>query len=334
MLSENGVFFVGEKKEVVSKKLPVFYNPVMKDNRDLSIKIINTLRKDLRIGLPLAGSGIRGLRIYKECSNVKEIALNDVRKDFKEDLIKSIEYNNFKKTFFEIHNTEANIFLHREKYFDYVDVDPFGSPNKFLDSSIQCLKNNGVLAVTATDTGALAGSFPKACMRKYWSKPLKNEFMHEFGLRILISKIQLVGAQHEKYLKPLVGYFKNHYYRVFFKLYSNRNKSEKVFEERAYYEEHGPIYTGKLGDIDFLKKIEKDEFVDLLKEEYSINTIGFCDLHKRAEKLKLKKLPKTSTLIEEIRNKGYEACRTHFNPHGIKTNMKEKDLNKLIQQLS
>ena len=56
-----------DKGKDVSKKLPVFYNPVMKFNRDVSIFLLNAIdRKDIQIALPLAGTGVRGIRLMKE----------------------------------------------------------------------------------------------------------------------------------------------------------------------------------------------------------------------------------------------------------------------------
>lgn len=67
-------------KKDLHKKLPVFYNPVMKFNRDISIIILNSLpNKNMNIALPLAGSGIRGLRFLKELkkSKIKQIYFNE-----------------------------------------------------------------------------------------------------------------------------------------------------------------------------------------------------------------------------------------------------------------
>lgn len=42
------------KQKKISRKLPVFYNPVMKLNRDISILLLNSLPdKKLQIALPL-----------------------------------------------------------------------------------------------------------------------------------------------------------------------------------------------------------------------------------------------------------------------------------------
>ena len=59
------VFVPKEKK--VSKKLPVFYNPAMKLNRDISVLLLNSLdKKNMQIALPMAGTGIRGARFLLE----------------------------------------------------------------------------------------------------------------------------------------------------------------------------------------------------------------------------------------------------------------------------
>ena len=52
--------------KTVSKEMDVFYNPVMKFNRDISILLLNSIDKDgLNIADPLAGSGVRSVRFLK-----------------------------------------------------------------------------------------------------------------------------------------------------------------------------------------------------------------------------------------------------------------------------
>src|SRR4030043_639061 len=71
------------------------------------------------------------------------------------------------------------------KRFDVVDVDPFGSPVPYLDSAIRALRNNSLLAVTATDMAPLCGVHTKACLRKYGGKPLRTENCQEQAGRFL-----------------------------------------------------------------------------------------------------------------------------------------------------
>ena len=53
--------------KTVSKEMDVFYNPVMKFNRDISVLLLNSIDKSkLGIADPLAGSGIRSIRFLLE----------------------------------------------------------------------------------------------------------------------------------------------------------------------------------------------------------------------------------------------------------------------------
>ena len=60
------------EKSKISKELEVFYNPIMKLNRDTSILLLNLIKdKEMQLALPLAGSGIRGIRFLKELKKNK-----------------------------------------------------------------------------------------------------------------------------------------------------------------------------------------------------------------------------------------------------------------------
>lgn len=197
------------KEEKISKELPVFYNPVMKLNRDISVLILqNVVNKKMQIGLPLSGTGVRGVRLLKELnkSKIKEVCFNDVNPKAVKIIKQNLKLNKVRGKVF---SKDANLFLLESHGFDYIDIDPFGSPNFLLDSAVKRLSRGGILAVTATDAGGLAGSFPKACLRKYWAKSVRNSTMHENGLRILIRKVQLIGAEHDKALIPIFSYFKD-----------------------------------------------------------------------------------------------------------------------------
>ena len=46
--------------------------------------------------------------------------------------------------------------------FDVIDLDPYGTAAPFLDSAVQAVKDGGLLCVTCTDMGVLAGgSYPE-----------------------------------------------------------------------------------------------------------------------------------------------------------------------------
>jgi len=311
----------------ISKELEVFYNPVMEYNRTCSVNLLNCLnRKNMDIALPLAASGIRGIRFFKELNKgiIKNIYFNDISKKSAESIKYNLKLNNIKSKH-EVRNEDASLFLLKSKGFDYIDIDPFGTPNPFLDSSIKKIRRQGILAVTATDTAALA-SVTGACKRKYWAIPLRNELKHEIGLRILIRKIQLIAEQYDKALLPVFSYFKDHYYRIF--LINNKGKKEvnKLIEQHGIFQNSGPMWLGNLWDKELVDKMYSnmpDKFLKTIKEESKIETIGFYDMHELCRKHKLK-IPKLDKLLKY-------GSRTIFNEYGLKTNLKEEELVKIIK---
>ncbi len=345
-------------KGKLSKQLPVFYNPVMKFNRDISIILLNALkRKNMHIADPLAGSGIRSIRFLKELNKgiIHSIDINDHSKESVNAIKKNIKLNKIKQKI-KVTNKDATQFLLESNGFDYIDVDPFGTPNPFLDASIKRIARNGILAVTATDTAPLCGTYVNACKRKYWAVPLRNELMHEVGIRILIRKVQLIGVQYDKALTPLFSYAKDHYSRIFFQSEKGKTECDAIIRqhhELAYCPtctHHeikrfnictlckgkiitaGPLWTGQLADKNILKKMsgidhETTQFLNILKQE--LQTLGFHDLHKLARITK-KLLPKTETVLKQLKKKGYTATQTHFSPYGIKTNAPVKEIIRLF----
>ncbi|MDP7180091.1 MAG: tRNA (guanine(26)-N(2))-dimethyltransferase [Candidatus Woesearchaeota archaeon] len=334
-------------EKVVSKQMEVFYNPVMKLNRDTSIILLNALnKKDLRLALPLAGSGIRAIRFLKELNKgiINELYINDLS----EKSIKLIKNNlklnkiktNDKKTI--ISNNDANLFLLNSKGFDYIDIDPFGTPNPFLDSAIRRISRTGILAVTATDTSCLCGTFPKAGLRKYWATTKKSPIMHETGIRILIRKIQLVAAQYDKALTPILSYSKDHYFRVFFQVEKGKERVDAILKQHNHLNSTGPMWLGQLWDTklvnNMIKSIKTEpseknplvDFLKIIKDESSINTVGFYDLHFICKKYKIKEIPKRQKLIKKIKKLNYKASVTHFNPEAIRSNIPLKKLIKLF----
>ncbi|NQU97972.1 hypothetical protein HQ533_00755 [Candidatus Woesearchaeota archaeon] len=328
------------KEKKISKKLPVFYNPVMKLNRDISILLLNSVRKSkLQIGLPLSGTGIRGIRFLLELkrNKIKNISFNDNKKNFIKTIQDNISINNIKgKNNILISNEDANLFLLNSSGFDYIDIDPFGTPNPYLDTTITRLARKGILAVTATDTSALSGTYENACKRKYWAKPVRNELKHEMGIRILIRKVQLVGAQYEKALTPIFSYSKDHYFRVFFKCKKGKTKVDKIIRKHGFFETAGPLWLGQLWDKKLVKNMHKNadaelqKFLKVIKEESEINIVGFYDIHRICEKLKTE-VPKYELLMDKIKKKGYKVSRTHFSGFGIRSDISKEDLIRIIK---
>ncbi len=277
-------------EEKVSREMEVFYNPVMRLNRDVTILLLRALGEERRsresswqgwkIGSPLAGTGVRECRFLVElpASLVREVHANDYKEGAAVLIRRNIALNeeSLRCDEIEVACTEASKFLLESKGYDYIELDPFGTPNPFLDAAVKRLYRYGVLGVTATDTAALAGTYPSACRRKYWAEPLHNHLMHEVGLRILVRKVQLVAAQYEKALVPVYAYGKDHYYRVFFRCDRGRQRVKEVLARHQYlvYDEGslvarpsatnsvgsgeswaGPLWAGPLWDARLAERV-------------------------------------------------------------------------------
>ncbi len=346
MINEGLIHFEASVGKI-SRKLPVFYNPAKKYDRDINVELIKILKKQYKLknGLEiLSASGVRGLRLAKECG--LKMTLNDLNSHAVKLIRKNAKMNNIKV---QVYCEEANRLLRdiRGK-FDYVDVDPFGSPIKFLEGAV--IKTNhrdGVLAITATDSSSLSGTYPKTCIRKYQSKPLKTEQYHEIGIRILIKKAVITAAQYDIALTPIFSYSRYDYFRVYFNVQGGVEKTDKLLKQITYLqyinseikeykigekvegEIFGPVWAGQLWNSKLMEMIKTDDkMLNMIKEESKISRIGFYHLPTLEKKYGMKQ-KKIGILIKKIKSRGYECSRTHFNPQGIRTTIPLKELIKI-----
>lgn len=98
--------------------------------------------------------------------------------------------------------------------YQWIDIDPFGSPVPFIDSAIQSLARTGVLEVTATDTAALTGSSVSSQKRRYDSQGIVDDYAHDDAVRVLLGLIAKIAAMHDRVIKPIMSLFDGHHVRV------------------------------------------------------------------------------------------------------------------------
>ncbi len=345
-IEEGEAIFYADTKKKISRDLEVFYNPVMRFNRDMTLVVINSMEGDLSVGLPLAGTGIRALRLLLETDKVGSIDINDHDKAAVKTIQKNLDLNNLKGDHIKVSEMDANDFLLSSCGYDYIDIDPFGSPNNFLDAAVKRISRRGILAVTATDTAPLCGTYPSVCRRKYWAEPARTPHMHEVGLRILIRKVQLIGMQYDKALVPILSYYRDHYFRIFFKCVKGKKKCDEIVKKFGYYSWNvrsasleygqesgsaGPLYLGELFDRKLMKGIKKEStFLDILKNELDLPF--FHDIHSICKAHKIAQLPKSDIIIDELKKKGFKASRTHFTPKGIKTDASAEEMKRILKK--
>lgn len=300
----------------ISSDAPVFYNPHMELNRDISILALQTFQKqedrDINICDLFGGSGIRGVRYKNEIDGVRYVFINDISETANEYERHNVELNNLKDI--EIFQHDASMFLrmHRGE-FDVIDIDPFGTPSPFLDSAGYCSRRNSLLCVTATDTSALCGTYKEPCIRKYNAKPYKSEYCHETGIRILAGFVALTLAKYSKSIEVKLSHSTEHYMRSYIEVKKGSKKSDECLKNIGYishckhclYREEnkglatstpdicpecgekliqaGPLWLGEIQNEEFISKmIEESENKKLNTKEDVLKLLESCRIEAKS----------------------------------------------------
>lgn len=233
--------FVKEPCDYAPSKAPVFFNPVMELNRDLAVLALQAfqgiVRRELKVCEPLAGCGIRGIRMATEVDDVGSVVVNDIN----EDAFRLSEFN-VEKNGLEgkvmVRNEDANFLLSGfaapRKRFDFVDIDPFGSPVPFMDSALRATRRGGMLALTATDLAPLCGVHPKACVRRYGGKPLRTEYCHELAIRLLAGALATSAAKHDLSTTVVFSHSSEHYIRLYALVDYGARKADATLKNMGY----------------------------------------------------------------------------------------------------
>jgi tRNA (guanine26-N2/guanine27-N2)-dimethyltransferase len=300
----------------ISSEAPVFYNPHMELNRDISILALQTFQKqenqDINVCDLFGGSGIRGVRYKNEINGVDHVFINDISETANEYERHNVKLNNLEDI--EIFQHDASMFLrmHRGE-FDVIDIDPFGTPSSFLDSAGYCSRRNSLLCVTATDTSALCGTYKEPCIRKYNAKPYKSEYCHETGIRILAGFVALTLAKYSKSIEVKLSHSTEHYMRLYIEVNKGSKKSDECLKNIGYishckhclYREQnkglatstpdicpecgekliqaGPLWLGDIQNAEFISKmIEESENKKLNTKEDVLKLLESCRIEAKS----------------------------------------------------
>jgi len=288
--------FTKSPSDYAPSKAPVFYNPVMELNRDVAVLALQAYQRSvdhqLSVCEPLASCGIRGVRFAVEVQNVREIVMNDIRKEAAQIASYNTRLNKVDSRA-AVENKDANLLLSENaaphRRFDAIDVDPFGSPVPFLDSAVRAVRNQGLLAFTATDMAPLCGVHTKACIRKYGGRPLRTEYCHELAVRLLAGCLAIVAAKHGIGVQVVFSHSAEHYIRLYAIVDYGAETADRSLRNMGYVLhcfkcfhretvsglftlEHparcaecdsklsvgGPLWLGKIHDNSFCRLMEKE----------------------------------------------------------------------------
>lgn len=300
---------------------PGFLNPAMAPARTRSVLLLTDVlendwllkkEKSIRVFDALCSTGVRIRRwrneIPDELQSRLRITANDLD-DFALNWAKashlshppnvtvehSVESDRYGKTpdgafengiFFQ--QLDARVALSDASY-QWIDVDPFGSPVSFLDSAIQSLARTGVLEVTATDTAALTGSSLSSQQRRYGAKGIVDLYAHDDAVRTLMGLIATTAARHDKSMTPILALFDGHHVRVSVMLSTSKEKASQVHDNMGWrircddipyrFKQHpdenqlgrasGPMWIGPLWNHKIAERMTEQKVLELCqpKEE-------------------------------------------------------------------
>ncbi len=319
-----------------------FYNPAMRTNRDLSVHAAQawrTLRgRDLDAADVLAGSGARSLRWATETTGL-QVHANDADPKAVDAIRRGAEHNGVDVA---VTHGPAHRFLAARRY-DIVDIDPYGSPTPFLDAAVQATRHDGLLCITATDTAALCGRFPRVCSRRYGAthRLHKHPWRAEVGLRILAATAIQAAGRFDRAATPILSVFGGHWMRIMLQIQDGRQRADRLQKRLGWIESRdgrgafapgpvaegaGPAWTGPLHDRSFVQALQAvaaprapktEALLPVLAEEADAPPF-WIDLGDARRSMGVDG-PRRGALIEALRRSGCQATRTHLSPEGVRT---------------
>jgi tRNA (guanine26-N2/guanine27-N2)-dimethyltransferase len=349
----------------------VFYNPAARDSRDFTVVLLGAIdapEGGWHVLDGLAGSGVRGLRVAREVGGVASVTLNDG--DPKACTLASAGARRNGVEAVTVTNRSLDAVLaDGEPRFDFIDIDPYGSPVTYFPRAAQRLGRGGYLALTATDMAALCGVYPQACIRRYGAVPLRNEWMKETGARILLGAVARASAAADRAVEPVATFCAQHYLRLFLRVRKGAQAAGRVARRVGFLSVDpggerapqvlpmdaleagepvptgrlvGPLWVGDLHDRAVLARARVPEWIApksavrrLLRD--GPGEVGlppwFYALDEAARRLRGSP-PPTDEAVRALKAAGFRAARTHIDPKAVKTDASPPDFRRVLAEVA
>jgi len=335
---------------------PVFFNPAASLNRDVSVCLTYAAGGSSFCD-SMAGVGARGIRVANEVGRIDHVALVDFNGQALRIARRAAALNGvIRKCEFAQSETSSYLYSRygRDKRFDFVDVDPFGTPVGQLQGAISATSDGGILSVTATDTAVLCGVYPKVARRRYGATSLNNYFNHETAIRLLAGAVARAAASLDTGARPVAAHSTRHYVRLFFSIetgatrgdfalsnlghiswcpscgHVNASAEPKASCERCVKKARlaGPVWVGPLTDADLLRRARavarKLQLSEASETFASLSGVdGFppwsFSVDETCSTLGIATVPE-SEIHRALSGRGHSSMRTPFEKTGLKTN--------------
>jgi tRNA (guanine26-N2/guanine27-N2)-dimethyltransferase len=334
---------------------PVFFNPAASLNRDVSVCVTSAAGGSSFCD-SMAGVGARGVRVAKEVGTIELVTLVDFNREALGLARRAAALNRVSRKC-EFAHSETSAYLYsrygRERRFDFVDVDPFGTPVGQLQGAVAATSDGGILSVTATDTAVLCGVYPRVARRRYAATPLNNEFCHETAIRILAGAVARSAATLDTGARPVAAHSTRHYVRAYFSIGAGATKADSTLKSVGHVswcpwcghretsnepgvtcercgkkaKSAGPLWVGPLCDDSLLNRARgAADRMKLAMASATINSLigvdGFppwsFSVDRVCSTLGVATVPESQIYATLMKN-GHKVMRTPFDRRGIKT---------------
>ncbi|MFC3477539.1 tRNA (guanine(26)-N(2))-dimethyltransferase [Halobacterium litoreum] len=334
----------------------VFFNETQELNRDLTVATLSAYRdREPRAASYLDAMTASGIRGVRAAANDWDATLADLDPDAVELARENLARNDLDG---EVVQRNVNSLLHdQERVFDVVDVDPFGSPIPFADATFANARN--LVCVTATDTAPLCGAHFESGVRKYSAVPRNTEYHAEMGLRVLLSALARTAARYDVGVTPILSHVSDHYVRTYLDLSHRATDANETLDELGYvyhcqqclHREHefgllsdprdecahcggeqvltaGPVWLGPAHEEAFVARVREHLTEDMGKAERASKLLTTIEgeLHEPTHFDQHRLYGRWSEpaigmdeFLDQLRDAGLDASRTHFGGTTFKT---------------
>ena len=362
----------------VPENYPVFFNPAARTNRDISVSVATATRPGTFLDA-LAGTGARGVRVANECgksseregANGKQVTLVDFNRNSLLVARRNVKKNALEERCDVVHS-EANRYLcsrfERGEKFDAIDVDPFGSPASYLQAALMASSDGGLVSFTATDAAVLCGVYPSVSVRRYGALSVRNEFVHETGIRILLGFAARMGGINDIGVEPVLAHSTLHYFRAYVRVRKGAALADRSVQSMGYVSQcngcfersagamplsrcvacgtrvrsAGPLWVGRIVDervAPIASSIcSKEGWRDAAATLDGLNGIdGLPPFSYSLERAcSRERVPSVSVerVIDALCAMGFAAARQPFEPDGVKTDASYRQFAEAVRSVS
>jgi tRNA (guanine26-N2/guanine27-N2)-dimethyltransferase len=324
----------------------------MSGDRDLAVALVRSwrlLRPGPRTGWEMMGAtGVRGLRLLGEAGPFDAFFFTEANPE----AVRVLSENARSHPEAHVERSDAR-HLPAGAPFDYVDLDPYGTPAPFLPAALEAVRPGGLLAVTATDMMVLAGVQPGACERRYGARPIRGRLGPEGGLRILLAYFARVARERGRSIRPLFCYVRDHHVRASVEVQESSPGPDPIGRvdpgswSGPFVGDggpYGPLWLGPLFDREVVLSLrvpptaaqprETERFLDRVRDEVEVDVPFYYEANSLAAALDLAEPPALPSLIAALRDGGHRAARTHARPEGFRTDAPRTRVEDIARRLS